>query len=421
MASPLTDLLGPTLLTKAGEKPTAEALAEKDVVGLYFSAHWCPPCRNFTPLLGKFYEQKKAEGAKFEIVFVSSDKDEASFAEYYGEQASWTALPFGDRAKKDALSKKYKVRGIPTFVVLDGKTGETITVDGRDGVSSDPDAFPWKPKTLDEVLAGLPALQDKSGGAVALADAPGPLLLYFSAHWCPPCKKFTPQLVAFFDKLKAAHPDANLAFVSSDRDEASFDGYFGEMGANWLALPYAARDAKEDLSKVFKVGGIPTLVLLSAADASGARTLVTASGRECVADELVEGFPASWAPKPFGDLTKTAESKGASVNDAKALCVFAHGLEEGAARDAAVAALQKVATADGKGETLYFFATSIDGGVAASVARLCGVGDSAKKATLVLLDIPDDGGYYKMEADDASEAALAKFLEAPGERLQLQG
>ena len=32
------------------------ALADKKVVAFYFSAHWCPPCRGFTPVLKKFYE-----------------------------------------------------------------------------------------------------------------------------------------------------------------------------------------------------------------------------------------------------------------------------------------------------------------------------------------------------------------------------
>jgi thiol-disulfide isomerase/thioredoxin len=42
-----------TLETKAGKSVSAsEALAGKTVV-LYFSAHWCPPCRAFTPQLAK--------------------------------------------------------------------------------------------------------------------------------------------------------------------------------------------------------------------------------------------------------------------------------------------------------------------------------------------------------------------------------
>merc|ERR1711939_646031 len=118
--------------TKQGQKPTNEVLAGKEVIGLYFSAHWCPPCRGFTPQLGKFYDSIK-DTKNFEIIFVSSDRDASQFKEYYDEQDAWAALPFKDRATKNALSKKYKVRGIPTLVILDGKTGETITLDGRDG------------------------------------------------------------------------------------------------------------------------------------------------------------------------------------------------------------------------------------------------------------------------------------------------
>jgi hypothetical protein len=40
MASWATEYFGPQLLTKNGLKPTAEALAGKTRVGIYFSAHW---------------------------------------------------------------------------------------------------------------------------------------------------------------------------------------------------------------------------------------------------------------------------------------------------------------------------------------------------------------------------------------------
>merc|ERR1711977_380198 len=93
-----------------GQKPTNEVLAGKEVIGLYFSAHWCPPCRGFTPALGKFYDQIK-DAKNFEIVFVSSDRDASQFKEYYDEQAAWAALPFKDRATKNALSKKIQGKG----------------------------------------------------------------------------------------------------------------------------------------------------------------------------------------------------------------------------------------------------------------------------------------------------------------------
>ncbi len=45
------------LLRKGGEtSPGKEVLKDKKVVVIYFSAHWCPPCRAFTPILKDFYE-----------------------------------------------------------------------------------------------------------------------------------------------------------------------------------------------------------------------------------------------------------------------------------------------------------------------------------------------------------------------------
>ena len=136
-------LFGPTLLTKAGEKPTAEALRGKGVVGIYFSAHWCPPCRGFTPQLSKWYlDSLRDKGMA--IVFVSSDKDQASFDAYFGEQP-WAALPFGSRDAKAALSERFGVSGIPRLVLVDGATGDTINAKGREVVTADPRGtmYPW--------------------------------------------------------------------------------------------------------------------------------------------------------------------------------------------------------------------------------------------------------------------------------------
>ena len=83
------------------------------VVGLYFSAHWCPPCRGFTPKLAETYTKIKEAGDKpFEIVFISSDKDQEQFDSYFAEMP-WLALPFEQRDLKAKLSKKFKVNGIP--------------------------------------------------------------------------------------------------------------------------------------------------------------------------------------------------------------------------------------------------------------------------------------------------------------------
>lgn len=79
----LSTLLGEKLLTesKGGKKNTKTLLKDKAVVALYFSASWCPPCKTFSPLLREFYNAAAKDNG-LEVVYVSSDKDVASFEDY---------------------------------------------------------------------------------------------------------------------------------------------------------------------------------------------------------------------------------------------------------------------------------------------------------------------------------------------------
>ncbi|CAF4151797.1 unnamed protein product [Rotaria sp. Silwood2] len=61
-------------------------------VGFYFSAHWCGPCRDFTPKLVEIYKEAQANSLSFRIVFVSSDFNDQSFNEYRSEMP-WPAIP----------------------------------------------------------------------------------------------------------------------------------------------------------------------------------------------------------------------------------------------------------------------------------------------------------------------------------------
>ncbi len=60
------------------------------------------------------------------------------------------------------------------------------------------------------------------------------VMVYFSAHWCPPCRAFTPQLTRFYTSLKSKRDDFDIVFVSSDKNQAGFDEYYRDMP--WLAL-----------------------------------------------------------------------------------------------------------------------------------------------------------------------------------------
>ena len=81
------------VITKDGEMPLANALEGAEFVAIYFSAHWCPPCRGFTPVLSEFYNEINKDGKKVEVIFVSSDQDEAAFKDYFSEMP-WKATSF---------------------------------------------------------------------------------------------------------------------------------------------------------------------------------------------------------------------------------------------------------------------------------------------------------------------------------------
>jgi nucleoredoxin len=130
------------------------------VIGLYFSAHWyvffyfiefkfccirCPPCRRFTPVLIRFYKDH-AEEKKFEIIFMSSDENEESFNEYYKDMP-WLALDYKEKDKKEELSSKFGVTGIPTFILLDSDSGNIICTNARQQIETNDtkgENFPWK-------------------------------------------------------------------------------------------------------------------------------------------------------------------------------------------------------------------------------------------------------------------------------------
>eukprot|EP00004_Rigifila_ramosa_P019574 TRINITY_DN49_c0_g1_i2.p2 TRINITY_DN49_c0_g1~~TRINITY_DN49_c0_g1_i2.p2 ORF type:complete len:339 (-),score=79.31 TRINITY_DN49_c0_g1_i2:407-1369(-) len=236
--------------TKDGDTVDAATALAGKVVGIYFSAHWCGPCRHFTPTLVEAYKKIK-QTKPFEIVFVSSDKDDQAFEEYYGEMP-WLAVDYEHRDIKAALSKKYKVSGIPTLVLVDAQ-GKTITTGGREVLSEDPTGaeFPWTPKSVFELLGDK--LVGPGGAVVDKSALAGKTVgLYFSAHWCGPCRGFTPELVKTYKKIQAAGKPFEIVFVSSDRDEAAFKEYHGEMP--WLALPFENRAAKASLSRMFGSG-----------------------------------------------------------------------------------------------------------------------------------------------------------------------
>ena len=101
-------------------KPVQSAdLTPKDYYAVYYSAHWCPPCRKFTPKLVSFYNNYLSKNNNFEIIFVSSDRSEKDMTDYMeATKMPWLALEFGNRSHPVT---KYAGNGIPCLVLLDNQ------------------------------------------------------------------------------------------------------------------------------------------------------------------------------------------------------------------------------------------------------------------------------------------------------------
>ncbi|MBA3831622.1 MAG: redoxin domain-containing protein [Chthoniobacterales bacterium] len=95
------------------------ALESKKLIAFYYSAHWCAPCRKFTPGLVDYYNRVAAEHPEFEIIFVSSDKSRFNWETYMREsRMPWPAIDYDQLAGMNGL-KRLGGDGIPSLLVLD--------------------------------------------------------------------------------------------------------------------------------------------------------------------------------------------------------------------------------------------------------------------------------------------------------------
>lgn len=150
--------------------PTQEALRGASAVGLYFSASWCPPCRGFTPVFVDSYKNA-LEKKGFRCVFVSWDKDEASFDSYFA-QMPWLSLPYSDRQRMDGLGLRFKVQSIPTLALVDSE-GVTITTDARNAIMRDRQGhdFPWRPPLVRDLADGDPGRVNELPSVLCLCES----------------------------------------------------------------------------------------------------------------------------------------------------------------------------------------------------------------------------------------------------------
>ena len=113
--------------------------------------------------------------------------------------------------------------------------------------------------------------------------------IYFSAHWCGPCHRFTPTLVDFYNDVKKKYPDDfELVFMSRGKSSGAMKKYVRQYDMPWPVVKFSKARNHKLLKHMGR--GIPSLVIL---DGDG----------KVISDSYVNGKYVGPA-KPMRDLER---------------------------------------------------------------------------------------------------------------------
>jgi nucleoredoxin len=104
-------------------------------------------------------------------------------------------------------------------------------------------------------------------------------LVYFGAHWCPSCKKFTPKLTEFYREQRAEHRNFEVIFVSADKDEGAMLQFMNGYKMPWPAVKFGEHKNIESI-KALAGRGYPCVALV---DAKG-EIVAHSYGEDCKGD-----------------------------------------------------------------------------------------------------------------------------------------
>jgi nucleoredoxin len=369
-------------------------------------------------MLSEFYQtaQLLDDSKDFEVVFVSSDNSEKEFTDYFGEMP-WLAVPYSAKEIRDKLGRKFKVEGIPTLVSLDS-AGKAISDDGTSfvGGGKSVNEFFTKPPPVFELLKGVDFAKNDGKDKKSIEDiAKGSEVVgfYFSAHWCGPCRMFTPRLSEAYKSLQGDGKKFEIIFFSSDQDASAMEKYHADMP--WYACPFEKQDLVKQLKQRYGVRGIPTLVLV---DSTG--KLISTSGRGLV--ELPEEFPWNGPAKPLlkiNSVNLDAINTSAcllTIFDSKEACAGAEEWLKKVAEKyvAKFKAERKQKEEEDEDEDEPLPLTFLYGynEPDSLVERVVGFLNLGKAPAMVISNIPGGKKYFAAAGAEINEAGVTAFIDA---------
>lgn len=140
---------------------------------------------------------------------------------------------------------------------------------------------PW------EEIVGA-TLIEPSGSAVQSSSLGGDFLaVYFSASWCPPCRRFLPVLKEFYQSSKGT---VQVVLMGQDQTPSARESYYRNSGMPWKSVPFDS-PLPDALALKMGVRGIPSLVVFdrrgNIVSDDGATDIMKSPG----------SVPLSWQPQ----------------------------------------------------------------------------------------------------------------------------
>jgi nucleoredoxin len=111
-------------------------------------------------------------------------------------------------------------------------------------------------------------------------------LLFFSANWSAAGRKFTSQLVEYYNRVGPQHPEFEVIFFSADRSQFGMETYMAQSNMPWPAVGYDKLAGKAGAIQNNLMREIPSLVL---ADAAGKVLSYSHGGENAVGPEKILG------------------------------------------------------------------------------------------------------------------------------------
>lgn len=108
-------------------------------------------------------------------------------------------------------------------------------------------------------------------------------VIFFSAGWCPDCRRFSPSLVEAYNQQPKGGDRFEVLLFSMDKSAEGMRKYMRTEKMNWPAIAFDKIRTAEDLKEYYSGHGIPCLSVI---DSKG--TLVLQSKSDQDAQEVLK-------------------------------------------------------------------------------------------------------------------------------------